>query len=77
MKHENIKYFIKNKTIAIVFEYFSVQLVLIRVTGADNIDSMLTVLLVPVVKDKTGKISRIENYRLIALSSMLQTCICA
>lgn len=34
---------------------------------------MLTVLLVPIVKDKTGKISNIENYRPIALASLLST----
>lgn len=33
--------------------------------------SMLSVLLVPVIKDKTGKISSIENYRPIALTSVL------
>ena len=33
--------------------------------------SMLSVLLVPVVKDKTGKISCTENYRPIALASVL------
>lgn len=33
--------------------------------------SMLSVLLVPVVKDKTGKISSIDNYRPIALSSVI------
>ena len=34
-------------------------------------DSMLSVLLVPVIKVKTGKISSIENYRPIALASIL------
>ena len=34
-------------------------------------DSMLSVVLVPVVKDKTGKISSLENYRQIALASVL------
>lgn len=33
--------------------------------------SMLSVLLVPVVKDKTGKISSIDNYRPIALASVI------
>lgn len=33
--------------------------------------SMLSVLLVPVIKDKTGKISSIENYRPIALASVM------
>uniref|UniRef100_A0A8C2IQZ7 Uncharacterized protein n=1 Tax=Cyprinus carpio TaxID=7962 RepID=A0A8C2IQZ7_CYPCA len=33
--------------------------------------SMLSVLLVPVIKDKTGKISSIENYRLISLASVM------
>ncbi len=32
---------------------------------------MLAVVLVPVVKDKTGKISSLENYRPIALASVL------
>ncbi len=32
---------------------------------------MLTVLLVPVIKDKTGKISSTENYRPIALANIL------
>ena len=32
---------------------------------------MLSVVLVPVVKDKTGKISSLENYRQIALASVL------
>ncbi len=34
-------------------------------------DSVLSVLLVPVVKDKTGKMSSIDNYRPIALASVL------
>ena len=34
-------------------------------------DSMMAVVLVPVIKDKTGKISSIENYRPIALASVL------
>lgn len=34
-------------------------------------ESMLTVLLVPVIKDKTGKISSIENYRPIALANII------
>ena len=34
-------------------------------------DYMLSVLLVPVVKEKTGKISSIDNYRPIALASVL------
>ncbi len=34
-------------------------------------DSMLSVLLVPVIKDKTGKISSIDNYRPIALASTI------
>ena len=34
-------------------------------------DHMLSVLLVPVVKEKTGKISSIDNYRPIALASVL------
>jgi len=34
-------------------------------------DSMLTVLLVPVIKNKTGKISSIDNYRPIFLDSIL------
>lgn len=34
-------------------------------------DSMITVLLVPVIKDKTGKISGTENYRPIALASVI------
>ena len=34
-------------------------------------DSMLSVLLVPVVKDKAGKISSLDNYRPIALASIL------
>ncbi len=33
--------------------------------------SMLTVLLVPVIKDKTGKISNLENYRPIALANII------
>lgn len=33
--------------------------------------SMLSVLLLPVIKDKTGKISSIDNYRPIALASVL------
>ncbi len=33
--------------------------------------SMLTVLLVAVIKDKTGKISSIENYRPIALANII------
>ena len=34
-------------------------------------DHMLSVLLVPVVKEKTGKLSSIDNYRPIALASVL------
>ena len=34
-------------------------------------DSMLSVLLVPVIKDKAGKINGIDNYRPIALASIL------
>ncbi len=34
-------------------------------------ESILSVLLVPVIKDKTGKISSIENYRPIALASII------
>ena len=34
-------------------------------------DSMLSVLLVPVIKDKTGKISSLDNYRPIALASIV------
>ena len=34
-------------------------------------DSLLSVLLVPVVKDKSGKISSIDNYRPIALASII------
>ena len=34
-------------------------------------DSMISVLLVPVIKDKTGKISSKDNYRPIALASIL------
>ncbi len=34
-------------------------------------ESMLSVLLVPVIKDKTGRISSIENYRPIALASVI------
>lgn len=33
--------------------------------------SMLSVLLVPVVKNKTGKLTSIDNYRPIALASIL------
>lgn len=34
-------------------------------------DSMMTVLLVPVVKDKAGKVCSSDNYRPIALASVL------
>ena len=34
-------------------------------------DSMLSVVLVPVIKDKAGKIGSIDNYRPIALASIL------
>ena len=34
-------------------------------------DSMLAVVLVPLIKDKTGRIDRIDNYRPIALASVL------
>ena len=34
-------------------------------------DHMLSVLLVPVVKEKTGKLSSIDNYRPIALASVV------
>jgi len=34
-------------------------------------DSMLAVILVPVIKDKAGKVGSMENYRPIALASVL------
>ena len=34
-------------------------------------DSMLSVILVPVIKDKAGKVGSIDNYRPIALASVL------
>ena len=34
-------------------------------------DSMLAVVLVPIIKDKTGSIERIDNYRPIALASVM------
>ena len=34
-------------------------------------DSMLSVMLVPVIKDKAGKISSKDNYRHIALASVI------
>ena len=34
-------------------------------------DSMLAVALVPIIKDKTGRIDRIDNYRPIALASVV------
>jgi len=34
-------------------------------------DSMLAVTLVPVIKDKAGKVGSVENYRPIALASVL------
>ena len=34
-------------------------------------DSMLSVVLVPVIKDKSGKVGSIDNYRPIALASIL------
>ena len=34
-------------------------------------DSMLTVTLVPVIKDKAGKVGGLDNYRPIALASVL------
>ena len=34
-------------------------------------DSMLAVVLVPIIKDKTGRIDRIDNYRQIALASVV------
>ena len=34
-------------------------------------DSMLAVVLVPIIKDKTGRIDRIDNYRQIALANVV------
>ena len=34
-------------------------------------DSMLAVVLVPIIKDNTGRIDRIDNYRPIALASVV------
>ena len=34
-------------------------------------DSLLTVILVPVIKDKAGKVGSMDNYRPIALASIL------
>ena len=34
-------------------------------------DSMLAVVLVPIIKDKAGRIDRIDNYRPIALASVV------
>ena len=34
-------------------------------------DSMLEIVLVPVIKDKTGRIDQVDNYRLIALASVI------
>ena len=36
-------------------------------------ESMLSVMLVPVIKDKAGKISSKDNYRPIALASVVPT----
>ena len=34
-------------------------------------DSMLSTVLVPIIKDKTGRIDRMDNYRPIALASVM------